>query len=59
MDCAECGCEVERGGIRVEVCGKPDCCCADLPVRRADLDLAIDPTDGPVRLAPPLREPLL
>ena len=34
MECADCGCKVERGGGRIEVCGRSNCCCADLPVRR-------------------------
>jgi hypothetical protein len=32
MQCADCGCEVARGGIRIEVCGRADCCCATLPI---------------------------
>lgn len=28
--CAECGCVVE-GGIRIETCRRPDCCCGHVP----------------------------
>ena len=35
MLCADCGCLVDRG-IRTAVCGDPECCCAQLPVREAD-----------------------
>jgi hypothetical protein len=31
MECVECGCKVARGGVRVKVCGRADCCCANLP----------------------------
>ena len=50
MQCADCGCEVARGGIRIEVCGRADCCCATLPVagqpagpRPGSVDSAPDP----------------
>ena len=32
IQCAECGCWVERG-VRVELCAVRDCCCVQLPVR--------------------------
>jgi hypothetical protein len=30
IECAECGCLVDRGVV-VRRCDRPDCCCADLP----------------------------
>lgn len=30
ITCADCGCLVDRGIVLVR-CGKPDCCCRDLP----------------------------
>jgi hypothetical protein len=33
MRCASCGCLVDRGEV-VERCGKPDCCCTNLPDKR-------------------------
>lgn len=32
MFCADCGCLVDRG-VRISSCGKPGCCCLDLPTR--------------------------
>ena len=34
---ADCGCLVD-GGIRVTVCGDPNCCCAHLAIREAPAD---------------------
>ena len=33
--CADCGCLVDRG-VRVTVCGDPDCCCAHLAIHKTD-----------------------
>jgi uncharacterized membrane protein len=33
--CAACGCIGEHG-VRVQTCGRSDCCCADAPVRSLD-----------------------
>jgi hypothetical protein len=32
IECAECGCIVDSG-VRLVPCGKPECCCRDLPMR--------------------------
>lgn len=42
--CAECGCRVDRG-IRVAVCADRDCCCGELPVRRAETPSADPPAE--------------
>jgi hypothetical protein len=30
MECADCGCVVDRGVV-VEACGGQECCCLELP----------------------------
>jgi len=35
--CAGCGCLVDRG-VRVALCGDPECCCKELPVRGSGKD---------------------
>jgi hypothetical protein len=35
MYCAECGCLVQPGGVRIAVCRLAGCCCSELPVREA------------------------
>jgi len=35
IECAECGCLVDKG-VRIKPCGRPDCCCRHLPVADED-----------------------
>lgn len=39
MSCADCGCLVERG-VRISLCGKPECCCLEFPTRASPETLA-------------------
>jgi hypothetical protein len=40
IDCAECGCRVDRGVIKVCSVQHLDCCCHHLPLRVAFDDLS-------------------